>query len=59
MKENWERVKSLYSFPKQEIEEMMQTFIPEKRLESAQLLGVDSVIQITNYILSHWKTHLF
>ncbi|MDQ0220236.1 hypothetical protein J2S21_003355 [Peribacillus cavernae] len=30
MKENWERMKPLYSLPEQEIEEMLQSFIPEK-----------------------------
>jgi hypothetical protein len=39
MKENWERAKPLYSLPIQEIGEMLQSFIPGKKLVSAQLLG--------------------
>ncbi|MFD2045382.1 phosphotransferase family protein [Ornithinibacillus salinisoli] len=39
MKENWERTKPLYTLSKKEIEELLQSFMSNKKLESAELLG--------------------
>lgn len=39
MKGNWERMKPPYLLSKQEVGDMLQSFIPGKKLESVNLLG--------------------
>ncbi|MFC4560113.1 hypothetical protein ACFO3D_18300 [Virgibacillus kekensis] len=39
MQVNWERVKPVKSLSEREIEKMLQSFMPGKKIVSAQLLG--------------------